>query len=632
MAVRTYANTSNIEQIYYDKMGVARVLKPGQSFQEEIIPGERNLILGGKELDFAGVVVNVLARDRDGNVLFAHGMDIPSGKAGFSKGCLFIKTDAPDGSKAVYENKGVISSCLFDVIGDISGAEIADGAITNAKVANDAAIAGTKISPDFGSQNIVTKGHAAVGNNANFDSLQVININEISSQQYIYGLYADMQPIYSGGPSVAVGVTGQVNRDTAADFGTIYGGYFNANAINNSSPQKTIGTLQGLSVSAVTSGDYTTVNYLCGLSSQVSVAYNMVSEAIAEMVAGSFHIFLGSGQIDVTLAKTLSVEAEKGGTITGSLGTLYGVYIGDHSALGFSTDYNLYSAGASSKNKFEGSVDIDGHMAVGETASVNTLVGLSFYHTSTFGDQYAYGINGRARLSDHYISGAYLYGINFETVAESAGSWNDSLSLDYAAGLLLTIRAHAEEYTAVNIVDYRAIDLSLQFTEDPAGGSPYPGSIGVANAAGIHLRSPAKNGDPSITYLYGIYIEDQTVGGLGSSGNYNLFSAGVGARHRLQGNLEFGNAATAIAALADTIRLYGKDYAAADARLYIQSELGNPIVLGNNEVQIGGAKVLGARVIDNRIDDTLNSGDATTDGVIDAIRDCLISHGLIAAA
>tara|TARA_Y100000361_G_scaffold8775_1_gene7145 strand:- start:2221 stop:4662 length:2442 start_codon:yes stop_codon:yes gene_type:complete len=43
-------------------------------------------------------------------------------------------------------------------IGGGSGA-IDDGAITNAKVASDAAIQGTKISPDFGSQNITTTGH-----------------------------------------------------------------------------------------------------------------------------------------------------------------------------------------------------------------------------------------------------------------------------------------------------------------------------------------------------------------------------------------------------------------------------------------------------------------------------------------
>jgi hypothetical protein len=48
--------------------------------------------------------------------------------------------------------------------------------------------------------------------------------------------------------------------------------------------------------------------------------------------------------------------------------------------------------------------------------------------------------------------------------------------------------------------------------------------------------------------------------------------------------------------------------------------------------KIGAVKVVGARVIDNRCDDAINSGDVTTDGVIDALRDAMIAHGLIAAA
>jgi hypothetical protein len=47
---------------------------------------------------------------------------------------------------------------------------------------------------------------------------------------------------------------------------------------------------------------------------------------------------------------------------------------------------------------------------------------------------------------------------------------------------------------------------------------------------------------------------------------------------------------------------------------------------------INGNQVVGDRVIDARCDDTIDSGDATTDGVIDALRDAMITHGLIAAA
>jgi len=48
--------------------------------------------------------------------------------------------------------------------------------------------------------------------------------------------------------------------------------------------------------------------------------------------------------------------------------------------------------------------------------------------------------------------------------------------------------------------------------------------------------------------------------------------------------------------------------------------------------KVSGTQVVGARVVDARCDDAINSGDATTDGVIDALRDAMITHGLIAAA
>ena len=48
--------------------------------------------------------------------------------------------------------------------GSITSTKIADGTIANVDVSATAAIAGTKISPDFGSQNIVTTGTGATGN------------------------------------------------------------------------------------------------------------------------------------------------------------------------------------------------------------------------------------------------------------------------------------------------------------------------------------------------------------------------------------------------------------------------------------------------------------------------------------
>jgi len=49
-------------------------------------------------------------------------------------------------------------------------------------------------------------------------------------------------------------------------------------------------------------------------------------------------------------------------------------------------------------------------------------------------------------------------------------------------------------------------------------------------------------------------------------------------------------------------------------------------------LEVDDTQVVGNRVIDARCDDAIDSGDATTDGVIDALRDAMINHGLIAAS
>lgn len=54
--------------------------------------------------------------------------------AGFAKGCLFVDTDAADGTKGLYENIGTTSASDFNLVGDVTSAEIADDAVTIDKV------------------------------------------------------------------------------------------------------------------------------------------------------------------------------------------------------------------------------------------------------------------------------------------------------------------------------------------------------------------------------------------------------------------------------------------------------------------------------------------------------------------
>ncbi len=90
-----------------------------------------------REIKLSGTVKNglrVLARDFQGKVLICSGTAVPTG-AGYAKGALFMKTDVVTGTKGLYENQGTTSAASFNVIGDVSTAEIADAGVTLAKLA-----------------------------------------------------------------------------------------------------------------------------------------------------------------------------------------------------------------------------------------------------------------------------------------------------------------------------------------------------------------------------------------------------------------------------------------------------------------------------------------------------------------
>ena len=64
--------------------------------------------------------------------------------------------------------------------GVVTSAKIADGTIVNADINASAAIAGTKISPDFGSQNIATTGGMLIGDTTSMSSIAGQGVLEIA--------------------------------------------------------------------------------------------------------------------------------------------------------------------------------------------------------------------------------------------------------------------------------------------------------------------------------------------------------------------------------------------------------------------------------------------------------------------
>ena len=111
----------------------------------------------------SGVAVRVFRQTTVGK---SSGDDDP--KAVYAAGSSIRATDLnANTEQALYAIHELQDQPLTDANiedGAITSAKIADGTIANVDVSSTAAIAGTKISPDFGSQNIATTGTGATGN------------------------------------------------------------------------------------------------------------------------------------------------------------------------------------------------------------------------------------------------------------------------------------------------------------------------------------------------------------------------------------------------------------------------------------------------------------------------------------
>jgi len=76
----------------------------------------------------------VISVDVDGNILAASGLTVPTGYSGFAKNATFIKTDAA--ANGLYTNTGSTTSATWNLVDQAGTADIDDGAVTMAKLAD----------------------------------------------------------------------------------------------------------------------------------------------------------------------------------------------------------------------------------------------------------------------------------------------------------------------------------------------------------------------------------------------------------------------------------------------------------------------------------------------------------------
>ena len=178
-----------------------------------------------------------------------------------------------------------------------------------------------------------------------------------------------------------------------------------------------------------------------------------------------------------------------------------------------------------------------------------------------------------------------------------------------------------------------------------AGGIP----AWSATLAGITLTSPTINGTIATT---GLTMPLHTSGAIS-------FNVGDALLRTIDSDALVIRGATQSSGSSPAFWLWGRDHAQAGAlwiatpdaagtgdilRFTISGKLATAVatwsvvtqtgldITSGSSLKYNGTQVIGARVVDARCDDAINSGDATTDGVIDSLRDAMVAHGLVAAA
>jgi hypothetical protein len=100
------------------------------------------LQLRGEYMVVGAETIYVYDRDHNANILRCAGTTVPTAAtSGYAKGCLFIKTDAADGTQGLYQNKGLSTSCSFELIqpgGGGGGGSLDDAYDTGSTITMDA--------------------------------------------------------------------------------------------------------------------------------------------------------------------------------------------------------------------------------------------------------------------------------------------------------------------------------------------------------------------------------------------------------------------------------------------------------------------------------------------------------------
>jgi len=161
---------------------------------------------------------------------------------------------------------------------------------------------------------------------------------------------ADAAGAYLYGAVIGAGVYGSALQNHITGL--------SVSSISNYNTGMTVTTVKGVNILANLGGDNSTATLLIGLDVATSTAFGMAATSATEVMGIRVQAMSsGSGAFGLPSVYGVKILAP-GFTSTGTKTDLYGLHIADHSLVGFTNYYNIFSAGSGSINRFEGKIEV----------------------------------------------------------------------------------------------------------------------------------------------------------------------------------------------------------------------------------------------------------------------------------
>jgi len=201
------------------------------------------------------------------------------------------------------------------------------------------------------------EGHVAIGNDSVIHDRIVLRVQEdINNDTGAVGINVNVDNASNNAAAITTAISiSMINSSTSHNI--LAGESIYVASSNNSGA--TVTEVKGVDITAGVTGDNTTIATMIGGEFNILSGFSMVNTQITDAIAGKFQLLnLGSGGISITNGYGVLIKTP-GFNPSGTTDNLYGLYIEDQSTVGFTTDYNLYSAGVNSRNKIEGILEVE---------------------------------------------------------------------------------------------------------------------------------------------------------------------------------------------------------------------------------------------------------------------------------